>query len=172
MPGYQKRRKENDKFSRLKVFSTDKVCYRIVSAGHDPLSTNGSLLYHGRYNNGRFLVLYAATSEKVCSEEQKRKTTVNVKGAYKRAKLEVKLKKVIDLTDEKNLAVIDVKKEDLICDEWTITQHIANMAYQKGIEALIVPSATGKGENIVMFTENFTNSTSVKKIDEKEIRVS
>jgi len=170
MPEYQKRRK--DKFSKLKVFPIERVCYRIVSKGHDPLSTNGSLLYHGRYNNGRFLVLYAAASEKVCSEERKRKTTVKVKGAYKRAKLKVKIKKVIDLTDEKNLEAIDIKKEDLICNDWTITQHIANMAYQKGIEAIIVPSATGKGENIVMFTENFTNSTSVKKIDEKEIRVS
>lgn len=151
------------RFLEIKPISLDASCYRIVSQKHDILNTNGSLLYPGRYSSGEFPVLYASASREVCEAELTRKTGIKTKLIYKIAKLNVKLKKVFDLTNEKNLKALDIREDNLIGSSWNFTQHIASLAYQKGYEALLVPSATGKGNNIILFPENFTKDSTIKK---------
>lgn len=156
-------------FLEIKPISLDTSCYRMVSQKYDALNTNGSLLYPGRYNSGEFLVLYASDSREVCKAELARKTEIKTKLTYKVAKLNVKLKKVVDLTNEKNLRALDIQENNLIGGSWDITQHIARLAYQKGYEALLVPSATGKGNNIILFPANFTKGSTIKKETEEII---
>ncbi len=153
----------------IKPISLNASCYRIVSQKYDALNTNGSLLYPGRYNSGEFLVLYTSDSREVCGAELARKAEIKTKLICKIAKLNVKLKKVFDLTNEKNLKVLDIQKDSLIGSSWNFTQHIASLAYRKGYEALLVPSATGKGNNIILFPENFTKDSTIKKETEEII---
>ena len=157
------------RFLEIKPISLDASCYRIVSQKYDTLNTNGSLLYPGRYNSGEFLVLYTSDSREVCEAELARKTEIKTKLIYKIAKLNVKLRKVFDLTNEKNLKALDIQEDNLIGGSWNLTQHIASLAYQKGYEALLVPSATGKGNNIILFPENFTKDSTIKKETEEII---
>ncbi|MBU4502878.1 MAG: RES family NAD+ phosphorylase, partial [Nanoarchaeota archaeon] len=98
------------------------------------------------------------------------KTEIKTKLTYKITKLNVKLKKVLDLTNEKNLRVLDIQEDNLIGDSRDITQHIASLAYQKGYEALLVPSAAGKGNNIILFPENFTKDSTIKKETEEIVQ--
>lgn len=161
--------KLEDRFLKIKPVPLSTSCYRMVSQKYGVLNTNGSLLYLGRYSNGEFRVLYAADSREVCKQEHARKTAIKTKLAYKIAKLNVKLNKVINLTNEKNLKMLDIQKDDLLGDRWILTQHIASLAYQKGYEALLVPSVTGKGNNIILFPENFTKDSTLKKVREKAI---
>ena len=79
------------------------------------------------------------------------------------AKLNVKLRKVFDLTNEKNLKALGIQEDNLIGSSWDFNQHIASLAYQKGYEALLVLSATGKGNNIILFPGNFTKDSTIKK---------
>lgn len=157
------------RFLEIKPISLNASCYRIVSQKYDALNTNGSLLYPGRYNSGEFLVLYTSDSREVCAAELARKTEIKTKLVYKIAKLKVKLRKVFDLTNEKNLKTLDIQEDNLIGSSWNLTQHIASLAYRKGYEALLVPSATGKGNNIILFPENFTKDSTIKKETEEII---
>lgn len=152
-----------NRFLEIKPISLNASCYRMVSQKYDALNTNGSLLYSGRYNSGEFLVLYTSDSREVCEAELVRKTGIKVKLTYKIVKLNVKLGKVFDLTNEKNLKALDIQKDNLIGSRWNFTQHIANLAYQKGYEALLAPSATGKENNIILFPGNFTKNYTIKK---------
>lgn len=157
------------RFLEIKPISLDASCYRIVSQKYDTLNADGSLLYSGRYNNGEFSVLYTSDSREVCEAELARKTEVKTKLIYKIAKLNVKLRKVFDLTNEKNLRALDIQKDNLTGSSWDITQYMASLAYQKGYEALLVPSVTGKGNNIILFPENFTKDSTIKKETEEII---
>lgn len=169
MPKKQSQSELEYRFFRVKPISLSTSCYRIVSQKYDALNTNGSLLYFGRYGNKDFLVLYTADSEEVCQAEQARKTKIKTKLIYKIAKLNVRFRKIIDLTSEKNIKRLNIQKEDLIDDNWDLTQHIATLAYQKGYEGLLVPSATGKGNNIILFPDNFSKNSIIKKIAEKTV---
>ena len=169
MPEKKNRNKIEKRFLEIKPISLDAFCYRMVSQKYDTLNTNGSLLYPGRYNSGEFLVLYTSDSREVCEAELARKTEIKTKLIYKIAKLNVKLRKVFDLTNEKNLKALDIQEDNLIGGSWNLTQHIASLAYQKGYEALLVPSATGKGNNIILFPENFTKNSTIKKETEEII---
>jgi len=170
MPEKKNRNKTEKLFLEIKPISLDASCYRMVSQKYDALNTNGSLLYPGRYNSGGFLVLYTSDSQEVCEAELARKTEIKTKLTYKITKLNVKLKKVLDLTNEKNLRVLDIQENNLIGDSRDITQHIASLAYQKGYEALLVPSAAGKGNNIILFPENFTKDSTIKKETEEIVQ--
>ncbi|MBL7085226.1 MAG: RES family NAD+ phosphorylase [Candidatus Omnitrophica bacterium] len=165
----QRHRSLEDYFLKIKPTPLSAPCYRIVSPKYDVLNTNGSLQYLGRYSNRRFRVLYTAAAQEVCKREQARKTTVRTKFTYKIAKLNVKLKKALDLTNEKNLKMLKIQKDELVSEDWTLTQHIASLAYQNGYEALVIPSVTEKGNNIVLFPENFTKESTLKKVEEKAI---
>lgn len=169
MPRKQSYSNLERRFLEINPIPLSTSCYRIVSQKYDALNTNGSLLYFGRYSNKEFLVLYTADSEEVCHAERARKTKIKTKFIYKIAKLDVKLKKIIDLTSEKNIKMLNIQKDDLIGDSRDIPQHIAALAYRKGYEGLLVPSATGKGNNIILFPENFSKNSTIKKVVEKII---
>jgi len=157
------------RFLGIKPILLNVSCYRIVSQKYDALNTNGSLLYPGRYNSGEFFVLYTSDSREVCVAELARKAGIKTKLICKIAKLNVRLKKVLDLTNEKNLKILDIQKDSLIGSNWNFTQHIASLVYHKGYEALLVPSATGKGNNIILFPGNFAKDSVIKKETEKII---
>ncbi|MCX5699515.1 MAG: RES family NAD+ phosphorylase [Candidatus Omnitrophica bacterium] len=155
------------RFLEIKPIPLDTSCYRVVSQKYDALNTNGSLLYPGRYNSGEFLVLYASDSREVCAAELARKAEIRTKFIYKIVKLKVKLRKVFDLTNEKNLKALDIQEDNLIGSSWNFTQALASLAYRKGYEALLVPSAAGKGNNIILFPGNFTKDSTIKKEEEE-----
>lgn len=162
--------KLEDRFLKIKPLSLSKVCCRMVSSKYDVLNSDGSLRYSGRYNNREFRVLYTADSQEICKRELARKTTVKTKLIHKIGRVKVKLKKVIDLTKEENLKILDIKKDDLVGNSWSLTQRIAALAYQKGYEAFVVPSVTGKGSNTILFPDNFTEKSILKKTEEKIAR--
>ncbi len=155
------------RFLKVKPIPLSTACYRIVSRKYDVLNTNGSLLYFGRYSNKEFLVLYTADFEELCEAELARKTKIKTKFIYKIAKLNLRLRKIIDLTSEKNIKLLNIQRDDLIGDNWDIPQLIAVLAYQKGYEGLLVPSATEKGNNIILFPDNFSKNSAIKKMAEK-----
>lgn len=123
------------------------------------LATQGSFTYGGRYNpEGEFGALYLGESAEVCRAERKKQTKDFFLEAQILGKIKVSYKKVLDLTDPGTLKKLGIKKEEILGEEkdggWNLTWEIARLAYQCGIEAILAPSITGTGNNLIVFDKH------------------
>lgn len=147
-----------EEISKIKPVSLSKVFFRLVALKHaeEILSPQGSLKCGGRYNPAKkFGALYLGESENVCKTEKYVRAKPDLLDSQVLGKIRVSLKKVLDLTNINNLKKLGIKKEDLMYKKseggWNLTCRIAHLAYQMGIEAILAPSTTGEGDNLVVF---------------------
>lgn len=150
--------------------------FRLVSSKRkdEILSLQGSFAYGGRYNPpGEFGALYLSANSEVCYAERERKAKKDTLLTQTEGKIKVSLKKVLDLTNAKNLKKLEIEKEDLVKDPskdgWDLTWNVARIAYQCGIEAILVPSVTGKGNNLIVF-DKYVTSEKIKLISKLQER--
>jgi len=144
----------NDRLKKISPVLLAISCCRGFRKGNNPLSTVNSLNSSGRWHiKNRFGAIYTGESEEICKEEISRQFGgVIPKYEYKLAKLNISLNKVLDLTDPKNLKLLNIDKDELTSGEGTdpdtvvIPNSIANSAHDIGYEAIIAPSATGLGK--------------------------
>jgi RES domain-containing protein len=133
--------------------------YRVVRSGVDPLSSRGSELIGGRYNlRGAKGVLYASLDKVTALHEAAR--ALRIRGidpadfgprdwwAYE---LELNSNRVLDLTDQSILELLQIISADLTGGDVSRTRQIGRHAFEAGYEAIIAPSATHAGKNIVIF---------------------
>jgi len=160
--------------SKIKLVSLSKIFFRLVLLIHtnEILSPQGNYNCGGRYNPPReFAALYLGESENVCKAERIAKTPA-LFAPQILGKIEVSLGKVLDLTDDTNLEKLGLKKEDLIYkkieDGWNLSQQIARLAYQIEVEAILFPSSTGKGNNLVVFDKHIKKEN-IKLISKKKV---
>lgn len=147
-----------EKIRRIPLSRIRGSYFRIVSTkrADEILSTQGSFAYGGRYNPpNEFGALYLGETIQVCKQERKRKSKDYLLAPQIIGKVKVSLEKVLDLTDPKILKRLGIRKEDLLHagDEeiWDLTWAIARLAYQSGIEAILAPSVTKAGKNLIIF---------------------
>ena len=159
--------------SKIKLITLSKIFFRLVSLTHtnEILNPRGNYECGGRYNPpNEFAALYLGESEKVCKAERIGKTP-DLFPSQIMGKIEVSLRKVLDLTDDTNLEKLGFKEKDLMYLEkeggWNLTQQIARLAYQMGVEAILFSSSTGKGNNLVIFDKHIKKK-SIKLISKKE----
>lgn len=159
--------------SKIKLVSLSKIFFRLVLLIHTNkiLNPQGNYECGGRYNPPKeFAALYLGESENVCKAERIGKTP-DLFASRIIGKIEVSFGKVLDLTDDTNLEKLGLKKKDLMYKEkeggWNLTQQIARLAYQMGVEAILFPSSTGKGNNLVVFDKHIKKE-SIKLISKKK----
>lgn len=163
-------------FQRLPFVPLQGKFFRIVSQKHkdEILSTQGSLEFGGRYNSpGIAGVLYLGESKEVCKAERERKSSSSLLLPQVIATIKVSLQKVLDLTNPDILKIIRIKKQDLLRSEkkgdgYGLPRKLASQAYRNGYEALLVPSAIGKGKNLVVFLNNCLKGSIVEIISKVE----
>lgn len=134
--------------------------FRSVSLGYQRefLDTQGSFEHGGRYNPvGEFGALYMSDSEELCKVEVQKRIKPDCADLQTTRKIKASLARVLDLTNPKNLRKLGITKQDLIQERsrggWALTQDIARAAYKSGYEAILAPSATSKGNNLVIFDQ-------------------
>lgn len=134
--------------------------FRLVSAElkNKILSTQGSFIYGGRYNPpGAFSVLYLGENIEVCKAESERKVKDFLAYSKVIGKIKVSYKKVLDLTNPTILKKLNIKKDDILCKKkngkWDLTWKIARIARECEFEAILAPSITGLGNNLIIFNE-------------------
>lgn len=82
---------------------------------------------------------------------------------------EVEPERVVDLTKKRELTKLGLDPEDLIDEDWTVTQNTARTLRRKGVQALIVPSARDPhGLNAVLFLENLEPKV-IRRIREQRL---
>lgn len=78
-----------------------------------------------------------------------------------KGKIRIKLNRVLDLTQESVLKKLGLTEGDLIGADTIPTQTLSLQARRSGIQGLIVPSATGKGSNLIVFEDNLGEGCSI-----------
>jgi len=164
-----------EEISKIKPVSLSKVFFRLVALKHaeEILGPQGSLKCGGRYNPAKkFGALYLGESENVCKTEKYVRVNPDLLDSQVLGKIRISLKKVLDLTNINNLKKLGIKKEDLMYKKseggWNLTCRIAHLAYQMGIEAILAPSTTGEGDNLVVF-DKYIKEDKIKLISKKEV---
>lgn len=144
--------------------------FRSVSSDHESevLDTRGSFEHGGRYNPiGEFGSLYMGDSEELCKAEVAKRIKTDCAVPQATRRIRVSLTNVLDLTKAKTLKKIGITKQDLIQQRntggWKLTQNIARSTYKSGYEAILAPSATSKGNNLVIFAKSI-DTTKIKVV--------
>ena len=88
----------------------------------------------------------------------------HVQGRLATGRIEITLQRVLDLSDEANLTTLGLSREDLISPNWALTQALSVRARKAGFQGLLVPSATSRGGNLVVFGDNLGEGCSVEVV--------
>lgn len=134
--------------------------WRLHRRTYGATDSGGALLVSGRYHRAPdqfprsevWSALYLGLSPEASLGEVLRHFTPQLLpqlNEYRLSELEVELEAVLDCRDA---AAFGLSPEDLIRDyDFAMTQEIAAAAIAQGAEGILVPSATGLGDNLVVF---------------------
>ncbi|MDD5435366.1 MAG: RES family NAD+ phosphorylase [Nitrospira sp.] len=144
--------------SSIKAISCERTVYRaVVESFRDKvLSTEGNRYFPGRYHlSGEGGVLYTSLTKEVAVKEIERHALrALLQGSLVIAEVSIRLDKVLDLTQTATLRTLGLSKSDLILPDVSICQAVSIKAREAGFRGLIVPSATGAGDNLIIFENN------------------
>jgi RES domain-containing protein len=149
------------------------ICFRCVSLkfgnAEDIVSTRGSFEKGGRYNSaGTFGVLYLSCDIHTSFEEIKKYLLrhgfeVDTLLPCIIVGIKVNLNCVLNLTDANMRRRLGIAKQSLIAPDWemrqdldseeALTQQIGRQAREAGFEAILVPSAVWRGNNLNVFPD-------------------
>jgi RES domain-containing protein len=143
--------------------------FRCVALRRDPLSTVGSSLAGGRFNQAGIGALYLAATPAVAVAEHLRLGSLYGVAAFPPRMLvtiEIALTDVLDLTEADVRASRGIDLQDLIT-EWRAadapaTQALGRSTRAVGVEGILFPSSIDPSvSNLVVFVENLRASSSV-----------
>lgn len=137
----------------------DRIVFRNIRQGYNPLNDIGSYNRGGRWNMAkRYGALYSTLDRETCIgelEREARRRGLDIEDLQPREifSLKVRLKKVLDLTDPKVISLLGISKEDLTLEDCTLPRKIADAARKLGYEAILSPSAASKGKNLNIYLD-------------------
>lgn len=156
------------------VTSIDNVFARCVSRKRDPLSTEGSRLYGGRFNRVGRPALYLAGSPAVAVAERLQLGEALLE--FQRfnpcllVSVEVKLQEVLDLTLTANRRAMGITLDDLrrpwrASSQPTASQMLGEFVREEGLEGILYPSVIEtKNVCLAVFQENRRAASSIQVI--------
>jgi RES domain-containing protein len=166
------------------------VTYRSVSTEYatssDILTGIGSQMSGGRWNPlGSFPTVYLSLEPETSFAEtlsHVRYYGLQPQDALPRTfvAVDVKLHRVLDLTNQENLKTLMVTRRSLLAVDWrtyqdageeAITQAIGRIARELGFEGLLVPSATtAKGTNLVLYPGSLSAKSEVTLLNADRLK--
>lgn len=134
--------------------------WRHLSPGHDPLSGEGARLNGGRFNPaGSFPVLYICRTRPCAVAELRRlgeRQAIGVEGLLPRHlyRYDIRLDRVLDLTDAGVRGEVGLGLEVLTGPDWTVCQELGATAHALGVQAVQSPSAAGVDDVLAVFVQH------------------
>jgi RES domain-containing protein len=140
----------------------------------------GARKVSGRYNRGldrfseeeSFPALYLATGPEICLGEVYKHVTPELLPAlndFRLSELSVEVGEVLDCRIPKALGL---SIEHLVHDtDYEATQAVGAAALERGLEGLIVPSATRLGDNLILFPTNLRADSRIENISSRDPRL-
>lgn len=126
---------------------------------HTALSGDGARRAGGRWNPpDSFPTLYCGLDLATVDREfarSLRRAGLPLKRprARRLARITVRLSRVLDLTDDRVLASLDLNPSELLGDDLATSQQLGAAAHHLGYEAVLAPSATGSGAVLALFLD-------------------
>lgn len=120
------------------------------------VSMRGAWLYGARYNIRHYFgCLYTSLEATTAAAEMARYFPIPPDCGFAAAAIELRLSRVVDLTEEKLLRKARVTRTDLTAVDHLVCQEFGLRAWESGVEALLVPSAAIPGaKNLAVFLDN------------------
>ena len=140
----------------------------------------GARLVSGRYNRGldrfpeeqTFPALYLATAPEICLGEVYRHVTPELLpslNGFRLSELSVDLRKISDCRDAETVGLLAAH---LLHDtDYEATQALGAAANSRGLEGILVPSATALGDNLILFPQNFLADSRIEVISSRDPRL-
>lgn len=151
------------------------VVYRIYNPEHGFLETIGSYLKGGRWNRKeKYGALYTSLSQKTAIREaQHQAEKMGLKpsdlGPRDCVLIEVSLNQVLNLTKPDFYKALGMSQDEVLNDG-EICLQIADEARKQGYDALLTPSVTHTGDNLVIYMDSLIAGWKMKeKKREKDI---
>ena len=154
--------------------------WRFHRRRYDALDSAGSLLVSGRYNRGSdqfpddqtWPALYLALRPETALGEAVRHVTpglLDKLNDFRMSELEVELATVLDCRDA---TVLGLAANDLVGDyDFEATQELAAAATARDAEGILVPSATGLGDNLIVFPAQLHSTSKLVVVDSRDPRL-
>ena len=132
------------------------------------LTMEGALLSGGRYNAAEeFGALYLSETPEGCAAEMARRPAAPQD--YIVGSIRVTLGRICDLTDEGLLADLGLTSNQLKVNDWTDMQVLGKLVREAGFEAILVPSAAGDFNNLVIFMDRLSGKSEVALEDTRPL---
>ena len=140
----------------------------------------GARLVSGRYNRAldrfsegeTFPALYLASAPEICLGEIYRHITPELLPSlndFRLSELSVSLQEVADCRDHSALSLTPAH---LVHDtDYQATQYLGVAANSRGLEGLLVPSATRLGDNLILFTQNLLDGSRIALVSSHDPRL-
>jgi len=140
---------------RVPVRRLEGVFWHQGATGHSVDSCPDPALYDGRYTRwGQIGVWYGATRERAAWAELFRHSDPSVLSPFqiKRRVGRVRISgiRILDLTDQETLRLLEVDQADLVNDEYSVCQDLSRLAYSSRLDGVLGPSAALPGERTVV----------------------
>lgn len=136
------------------------MVYRHTAPAYAPLSGDGARRYGGRWNQpDSYPVVYTALDVATVDLELARTArragmTSAMMSPRRLATIRVRLSRVLDLTNADVRAALEISEADLTSEDLAVPQAIGETAHHLGYEAILAPSAAGKGYTLAIFMDN------------------
>jgi len=151
---------EPERVARARLTAFVGSGYRHLSPKYDPLSGEGARLNGGRFNPpGSFPVLYLCLTRYRAAAELQRadqRQAIGTGGLLPRHlfRYDMRLERVLDLTDQHVRLSVGVSIEALIGPDWNVCQELGIAAHALGAQAVRSPSATGVDDVLAVFVHD------------------
>jgi hypothetical protein len=140
----------------------------------------GSLLVSGRYHRApdvhppaeTWPALYLALAPEICLGEvlrHIRPERLPLLNDYRISEFDIRLIRVLDCRNPAAMGITaDVLWHDL---DYTVPQSLAAASLRRGVEAILVPSATRLGDNLIIFPTQVQTQSQIAVIGSREPRL-
>jgi RES domain-containing protein len=166
--------------AKLKTSRWKGKAWRFHRRRYDALDSTGSLLVSGRYNRGSdqfpegevWAALYLALSAEASLGEIVRHITPDLLDKlndFRVSELDVELAVVLDCRDG---SAFGLDADEFVHDyDFEATQELAAAAIARDAEAILVPSATGLGDNLTVFPARLRSASRIVIVDSRDPRL-
>ncbi len=88
-------------------------------------------------------------------------------GRRQDATIQVRLSRVLDLTDANTLLALGLDRTQITADDLTTTRDLGEAAHYLGFEAILAPSATGHGNVLAILVTNRAATSDIEVMSDK-----